>query len=110
MKSSRVAFTDFSRHWMRSLKIKRCNYILLAAVNLSLKQIILLVWGFFLSIAHSARKKSTALGLEACKKPKKPQRVAIPLKRHLKYLPGSFRVGESLIFGAIFELKKPQEK
>lgn len=43
LKSSRVAFTDFSRHWMRSLKIKGCNYILLAAVNLSLKQIIMLV-------------------------------------------------------------------
>lgn len=41
-----MAFTDFSTHWMRSLKIKGCNYILLAAVNLRLKQIILLVWVF----------------------------------------------------------------
>lgn len=33
---------------MRSLKIKGCNYILLSAVNLSLKQITPLVWvGFF---------------------------------------------------------------
>lgn len=95
LKSNRVAFTDFSRHWMRSLKIKGCNYILLAAVNLSLKQIILLVSFFFFPqrIACS-EKERTSLGLETCKKPKK--RVSMLPKRHLRYLPGSFRVGKHL--------------
>lgn len=69
LKSSRVAFTDFSRHWMRSLKIKGCNYILLAAVNLSLKQIIMMV--SFWRKASSEKREGTALGLKPARRPRK---------------------------------------
>lgn len=96
LKSSRVAFTDFSRHWMRSLKIKGCNYILLAAVNLNLKQIIMLV--SFWRKTCSEKREGTALGLKPARK---LQRNRYAPKKHLSYLSASFRVGK-LTFRATF--------
>lgn len=57
---------------MRSLKIKGCNYILLAAVNLSLKQIIMMV--SFWRKASSEKKRRDSFRIEACKKATKELR------------------------------------
>lgn len=104
LKSNRVAFTDFSRHWMRSLKIKGCNYISLAAVNLSLKQIILLVSFFCLPEKSLFWTRKHSFGIGSLQRAKKS--CYGPSTKHLRYLPGSFGVGK-LIFRAILLLKAP---